>query len=91
MGCFAWPVKAAGSTGLEEGNGIHTNILGREVEIYEDTAEDDPGKIAEGRVTAIGDNLELFIPGREKPVKRGRLAIKEQFGLDNHGADDYTL
>jgi BirA family biotin operon repressor/biotin-[acetyl-CoA-carboxylase] ligase len=53
-----------------------SNIIGREVIIYEDSEGDIPARICEGRAISIGDNLELYIEGTEKPVKRGRLALK---------------
>lgn len=53
-----------------------SNIIGRDVIIYNDSQDDIPAKIGEGRVISIGNNLELFIEGFEKPVKRGRLALK---------------
>ncbi|UCC79875.1 MAG: biotin--[acetyl-CoA-carboxylase] ligase [Candidatus Zixiibacteriota bacterium] len=53
-----------------------SNIIGRDVIIYDDTENDIPAKTGEGRVISIGENLELFIEGLEKPVKRGRLAFK---------------
>jgi len=53
-----------------------SNIIGREVIIHNDSEEDIPDEIGEGRVVSIGDNLELYIEGFKDPVKRGRLALK---------------
>ena len=51
-------------------------IMGREVEIISDPLSG-PGEIlASGKVTAIGENLELFLEGKKKPITRGRLVIK---------------
>ena len=52
-----------------------SNIIGREVTIYEDSEDHYLAKIAEGRVKSIGDNLELYLEGRRKAIKRGRLAF----------------
>jgi BirA family transcriptional regulator, biotin operon repressor / biotin---[acetyl-CoA-carboxylase] ligase len=50
-------------------------IIGREVRICEDDGTA-PGRIlAEGRVTAIGDGLEIYLAGRDEPVTRGRLIL----------------
>ena len=34
-----------------------------------------PEKYAEGKITAIGDNLELFIEGVANPIIKGRLSL----------------
>jgi len=50
-------------------------VVGREVEILPDSPHrrgDDPVR---GVVTAIGDNLELYLDGRSEPITRGRLAL----------------
>lgn len=54
----------------------HSMIVGREVEIFTDPASGDREERIAGRVTGIGDNLELFLAGRERPVTRGRLRLK---------------
>jgi len=53
-----------------------SSIIGREVAVYTDSDSDILIKTVEGRVVYIGDNLELYLEGHKKPVKRGRLAIK---------------
>ncbi len=53
-----------------------SSIISREATIYDDSENDIPAKIGEGRIISIGENLELLIEGLEKPVKRGRLALK---------------
>jgi len=51
-------------------------VLGRTVTIYEDTDADVLRKIAKGKVTAIGDNLELRLEGVRTSVWRGRLVLE---------------
>jgi len=51
-------------------------VTGREVDICSDTAGSDIKVIASGRVAGIGDNLELFLEGEDRPVSKGRLIIK---------------
>ncbi len=51
-------------------------IIGRHVRILSDPPEGGPEtEIASGRVYRIGDGLELYIEGRERPVPRGRLIL----------------
>lgn len=47
--------------------------LGREVAV----SSEEGGITARGRVTAIGPNLELHLNGRDRPVHRGRLILKD--------------
>lgn len=50
-------------------------FLGKEVRVVEDD-EDGIGKeLARGRLNAVGDNLELYIEGHEKPITSGRLEV----------------
>jgi len=51
-------------------------IKGREVEIYSDPLKGKPQKLAEGKVISIGENLELILDGIDKPVRNGRLVLK---------------
>jgi BirA family biotin operon repressor/biotin-[acetyl-CoA-carboxylase] ligase len=51
-------------------------VLGRTVTVYEDTDADVLRKIAKGKVTAIGDNLELRLEGVRTSVWRGRLVLE---------------
>jgi BirA family biotin operon repressor/biotin-[acetyl-CoA-carboxylase] ligase len=53
-----------------------SNVIGRELVIYDESGDDFPPVIAEGRVVAIGENLELYLEDKKEPVKRGRLAFK---------------
>jgi biotin-(acetyl-CoA carboxylase) ligase len=50
-------------------------VIGREVEILPDSPHRPDDLPIRGVVTAIGDNLELYLDGREAPVTRGRLAF----------------
>jgi BirA family transcriptional regulator, biotin operon repressor / biotin---[acetyl-CoA-carboxylase] ligase len=50
-------------------------VLGREVAVSRD-ADDGAARIyASGRVTGIGDGLELRLAGRERPITSGRLIV----------------
>jgi biotin-(acetyl-CoA carboxylase) ligase len=52
-------------------------ILGRRVVVYEDRLDGTPGaELARGRVTRIGDELELHIAGVAGPISRGRLVFE---------------
>jgi len=54
-----------------------STVLGREVRVSEDTADEVPRIFAAGRVRAIGDGLELLLDGVERPVRRGRLVATD--------------
>ncbi len=49
--------------------------IGRRVEVRDDKDLEDGGILGKGVVIGIGDNLELFLEGRAKPVTRGRLIL----------------
>jgi biotin-[acetyl-CoA-carboxylase] ligase BirA-like protein len=73
---------------LAEGNGplveiyrTRSAILGREVSILADDGSDPAGVIAAGRVTAIGDGLELYVEGHAGPITRGRLVLGAAEGV----------
>jgi biotin-[acetyl-CoA-carboxylase] ligase BirA-like protein len=55
-------------------------ILGRDVTICSDESGSGLEVIAAGRVSGLGDNLEIFLKGVDKPVWRGRLILKEREG-----------
>ena len=57
----------------------HNCVIGREVEIWEETAGecDDAKLIARGRVTDILPNLSLRLDGVAEPVGRGRLIFAD--------------
>jgi len=51
-------------------------IIGEVVEIHPDSPYDRDREVITGRVTAIGDNLELTLEGHKTPILKGRLALK---------------
>jgi len=51
-------------------------IIGHEVEICSDKSTEDIELLAGGIVSGIGDNLELYLQGRDQPITRGRLILK---------------
>lgn len=59
-------------------------VLGRHVRIWDDRAtsgvnsQDWPPPLAEGVVTAIGDDLSLTVDGRRETVHQGRLVLGER-------------
>lgn len=54
----------------------HSLVLGKDVEIFSDSPGKERIKIAEGKVRGIGNNLELMLEGREKPITHGRVVLK---------------
>jgi hypothetical protein len=50
-------------------------VLGQEVVISSDEADEVPRVLAAGRVVGIGDGLELKLAGHPEPVTRGRLIL----------------
>jgi biotin-(acetyl-CoA carboxylase) ligase len=52
-------------------------VLGREVTIFSDPVNKKQKEIYAGRVIGIGNNLELYLEGQEKPVYAGRLVFKK--------------
>ncbi len=52
-----------------------STIIGREVRIMADEPGDTAKEIARGVVSAIGDNLEIRLEGRDEPLSKGRLII----------------
>jgi biotin-[acetyl-CoA-carboxylase] ligase BirA-like protein len=51
-------------------------VIGREVEIYPDTPHDEKSSVIAGKVSGIGENLELFLEGHKEPITKGRLVLK---------------
>lgn len=51
-------------------------IIGKEVKIFSDPTTGDIEEIIEGKVEKIGENLELFLEGINKPINKGRLLLK---------------
>jgi biotin-(acetyl-CoA carboxylase) ligase len=52
-----------------------TAVLGREVRVMSDSLEGPERELACGRVTGIGDRLELYVDGRSEPLNSGRLIL----------------
>jgi len=50
-------------------------VLGREVLLSSDEADEVPRVFASGRVVGIGDGLELRLEGHSDPIDRGRLIL----------------
>ena len=53
-------------------------VVGKEVRVCVDDASSPSKTIAEGKVQNIGDNLELYLAGRDAPVTRGRLILESE-------------
>lgn len=53
-----------------------SSILGRKVRIFSDPEDGDRRLIDSGIVERIGDNLELYLRGKERPITRGRLVLE---------------
>jgi BirA family transcriptional regulator, biotin operon repressor / biotin---[acetyl-CoA-carboxylase] ligase len=66
---------AEGYRPLVERYRARSAVLGREVVISSDDADEVPRLLAAGRVVGIGDGLELMLDGRAEPVTRGRLIL----------------
>jgi biotin-(acetyl-CoA carboxylase) ligase len=52
-------------------------VLGREAVVCAESSGTAPDVIAEGRVVALSDHLELVFEGREEPVRKGRLILDD--------------
>jgi len=52
-----------------------SSVLGREVVVSDDTPDQVPHVVAAGRVTAIGDGLELILDDGARLVRSGRLIV----------------
>ena len=50
-------------------------VLGREVTIFSDPVNEKEEEIAAGKVMKIGNELELYLEGQERPVYTGRLVL----------------
>lgn len=50
-------------------------VLGRDVVVCSETSDQDIDILAQGRVLALGDHLELVMEGRPDPVTGGRLVL----------------
>ncbi len=51
-------------------------VLGRNIAICADRSEGEPVVIARGRVDALGDELELYLAGVERPFAHGRVILE---------------
>ena len=54
----------------------HSMLIGRTGIVYTDPLIGNPEKLHEGKITQIGENLELFFDNRQEPIKSGRIVIK---------------
>lgn len=52
-------------------------VIGKRVEIISDPRTGDSELIAEGRVLSISENLELILSGIKKPLRKGRIIVKD--------------
>ncbi len=52
-------------------------IIGREARLISDPLKGEPHEICRGKVSGIGENLELYFEGDEKPYINGRLILEE--------------
>jgi len=54
-----------------------SNIIHKLVSIWTDDPENEK-MIAKGKVSSIGENLELLIEGQKEPISKGRLSLEEE-------------
>lgn len=52
-------------------------VVGREVTVCTEDSDHETTVVARGRVSALGENLELWLEGRADPVRGGRLILGE--------------
>ncbi len=52
-------------------------VIGRKVKVLSDEPEGKEKEVATGRVSRIGENLELHLENTEKPVTKGRLILED--------------
>lgn len=64
-----------GYTPLLERYRQRAGLIGRKIAVCSEDSDTDPSVIAEGRVVAMGDGLELYLENREEPVTKGRLIL----------------
>ena len=50
-------------------------IVGRDVTVCADDGDAPPRVLAAGRVTAVGDGLEVYLDGQDDPVTKGRIIL----------------
>jgi biotin-[acetyl-CoA-carboxylase] ligase BirA-like protein len=54
-----------------------SNVIGKNIVVYSDPVKGKTEKIKEGKVIAIGENLELFLEGEDEPITWGRIFLSE--------------
>jgi len=62
-------------------------VLGRDVTICTEESELETTVLAEGRVRALGEGLELYLEGIREPVRGGRLVLDGQIPMAMSSAD----
>ena len=55
-------------------------VPGWQITISSNDSTSESEVIATGRVSGFGGNLEFFLDGMDKPVRRGRLMLRDQEG-----------
>ncbi len=64
-----------GHTPLLERYRQRAELIGRKIVVCSEDSDSDPSVIAEGRVVAMGEGLELYLENRKEPVTKGRLIL----------------
>jgi biotin-[acetyl-CoA-carboxylase] ligase BirA-like protein len=64
-----------GYTPLLERYRQRAELIGSKIVVCSEDSDSDPSVIAEGRVVAMGEGLELYLENREEPVTSGRLIM----------------
>ena len=52
-------------------------VIGKRVRVFSDTPTEQSEEISQGKVTGLGDNLELLIEGMDHPITAGRIVIED--------------
>jgi BirA family biotin operon repressor/biotin-[acetyl-CoA-carboxylase] ligase len=66
-----------GVTGIVEAYRRRSLVLGRRVSVFTEEDEGHPVERASGRVVRLGDDLELYLDGRARPLTTGRVVLGE--------------
>ncbi|MFG1690769.1 biotin--[acetyl-CoA-carboxylase] ligase [Gemmatimonadota bacterium] len=64
-----------GYTPLLERYRERAGLIGSKIAVCSEDSDSDPSVIAEGRVVAMGEGLELYLENRDEPVTKGRLIL----------------
>jgi len=64
-----------GYTPLLERYRERAGLIGSKIAVCSEDSDSDPPVIAEGRVVAMGEGLELYLENRDEPVTKGRLIL----------------